>query len=751
MKSLLLILSLISFAAQAHAGTDEVLAKVQKRVHSLRTLNTKLLKIMVSPAAPKQGDTVTLFTQLQSGFQDSEVLLSARLNNVPAALERPTQQMWIHSAGAFSEIRNHQFKVTIYIRDAGEAAELRAAIKAVDLEIASLNDQIDAETDPELRDQLIAQRDLKYSQRSALNQALIDLRTPIGTQQLSFSIAENTLSPDFPRITAVSPTAGPIGGGTTVTVTGANFGSAPTLKIGGVEMTVTSSTSTNITAVTPAFADEGVKTVEVRHTDAGVPKNTFLRNAFFVSASLNEDTNDPPVMGMMLYGILDSGNPTRVAFAAPGSQDPNGQIVSYQWNFGDGTPSRFGDAQGEGSIEHEFLGFGTYTVSVTATDNEGASTVLEQEVTVNSVEIPLSQVQMDQVSGAAPLTVTFTSSVTAVSPVSAVGWSYGDGSGEIGFGSEYLVRTHTFNNPGIYNVFNQVATMTGGYARHIVRVYVGTAPPVGGTEPVAHIRVDGSRQVLLGNSVLLNGTGSFDPNPGAGSLTYSWNLGDFFNCPGDGCSATTASVNHTYGGPGNFFARLEVTGSGGTTSFPHYLEILTVNQGNAPRAVNSISQTEGVVPLNVNFDGTGSYDGDGILTAYSWNFGDYAQCPNGCTSSGATASYNFTSPGVYMVALEVTDDDGNKHTRWDMVTVNAGLVTLGAIKPRSIDTGNISDREIVRRQMMGACGRGDGRACFGLSQMYQEEGDLFRAGEFLDLACLKGYQPACSEIQSGGQ
>lgn len=53
-------------------------------------------------------------------------------------------------------------------------------------------------------------------------------------------------------------------------------------------------------------------------------------------------------------------------FNAAGSYDPDGNIVSYAWDFGDG-------AVGSGSVVSHVFASGTFTVTLTVTDNAGAS------------------------------------------------------------------------------------------------------------------------------------------------------------------------------------------------------------------------------------------------------------------------------------------------------------------------------------------------------------------------------------------
>ena len=66
-------------------------------------------------------------------------------------------------------------------------------------------------------------------------------------------------------------------------------------------------------------------------------------------------------------GADKSGRVNRwISFDGGGSSDPDGSIVSYNWNFGDG-----GTASGV-RVNHRFVQAGTYTVTLTVTDDQGA-------------------------------------------------------------------------------------------------------------------------------------------------------------------------------------------------------------------------------------------------------------------------------------------------------------------------------------------------------------------------------------------
>ncbi|MGN6380142.1 MAG: PQQ-dependent sugar dehydrogenase, partial [Gaiellales bacterium] len=97
----------------------------------------------------------------------------------------------------------------------------------------------------------------------------------------------------------------------------------------------------------------------------------------------------------------------------------------------------------------------------------------------------------------------------------------------------------------------------------------------------------------------------------------------------------------------------------------HRITFTGANQ--PPTAAVTATPTNGPLPLTVSFDGTGSSDPEGHPLTYSWDlngdgtFGD---------ATGPTASYSYTTAGVYHPVLRVTDDQGATDTK--SVTITAG-------------------------------------------------------------------------------
>lgn len=75
-------------------------------------------------------------------------------------------------------------------------------------------------------------------------------------------------------------------------------------------------------------------------------------------------------------------------------------------------------------------------------------------------------------------------------------------------------------------------------------------------------------------------------------------------------------------------------------------------QDHPPVANLAPSSNSALVGTSINFNGTLSYDSDGTVSSWSWNFGD------GSSGVGATTSHTYVSAGNFTVTLTVTDNAG---------------------------------------------------------------------------------------------
>jgi len=178
-----------------------------------------------------------------------------------------------------------------------------------------------------------------------------------------------------------------------------------------------------------------------------------------------------------------------------------------------------------------------------------------------------------------------------------------------------------------------------------------------------------SASLLSGTAPLLvsfDASNSYDPD---GSIvTYEWDFGD-------GAEGTGATLMHAFTTTTvrTFTVTLTVTdNSGGRATSTQSVEVLPAGStgSNPPTARFSANPSYGNSPLTVQFDASLSYDADGTISVYAWDFGD------GSTGAGKTISHTFTAVATtnVTVTLTVTDNGGSTGTTSLVVTVMVPVI-----------------------------------------------------------------------------
>ena len=180
--------------------------------------------------------------------------------------------------------------------------------------------------------------------------------------------------------------------------------------------------------------------------------------------------------------------------------------------------------------------------------------------------------------------------------------------------------------------------------------------------------------------ISFSSAGSLDPD---GSIAkYEWSFGD-------GNSSTVANPTYAYKNPGTYTVRLTVTDN---TNLVTYVTTSATIAAKRPVADAGGPYSGGVDKL-ISFNATGSYDPDGTIDAYFWDFGD------GNNSTKANATHAYTDLGNFTVTLTVTDNHNASTTSstWVYVIANppvadtGGPYTSTAVDPVNFDSSGSHD------------------------------------------------------------
>ncbi|UEM25191.1 PKD domain-containing protein (plasmid) [Skermanella mucosa] len=384
--------------------------------------------------------------------------------------------------------------------------------------------------------------------------------------------------------------------------------------------------------VTHAYAEGGAYPVTLTVDDG-----TGLANAR-ASTAITVTINQPPVAVAGDNRQVCAGDV--VLFDGSKSFDPDGGLLRYGWDFGDGT--------GADTVNptKTYRSGAVYPVTLTVQDESGFDRASHTDRLVVVVdESPIAEAGPDRMV-CANTEVHFDGSQSRDfdGVVNRFTWDFGDGNTG---GGESPV--HVFRRPGSYRVLLTIEGDRGGQCDNTdtdeLAVQVAAAP-------VASI--DAPARIPVGAPA------AFRAGTEGGIAAYRWDFGD-------GTAAEGAEVEHVYAQPGPYVATLSVQPAAEATS----CSAVTVQHriiANAPPVADAGPDRTVATREEVGFDGSLSADPDGAVTRYEWDFGD------GTTGTGMAARHRYAESGTYKVTLTVTDDAGVANstvTDTATVTVNA--------------------------------------------------------------------------------
>ncbi|RKY56438.1 MAG: hypothetical protein DRP96_11255 [Candidatus Neomarinimicrobiota bacterium] len=361
------------------------------------------------------------------------------------------------------------------------------------------------------------------------------------------------------------------------------------------------------------YSQPGKYTVQLTVRDDSELANaeSYLREEITVNA--------PPVAAAELPKVVAANE--LVIMDASSSDDPDGQISEYRWSLGDGS------TKAGVKISHQYAKPGTYSVKLMVIDN--TSTMNNSNETVYPIRVndpPVPDAGGDRLLNESVVTFDAGGSTDSDDEIIEYKWDFGDG--QTGSGRKI---DHVYASPGTYQVTLTVKDASGtktAVQSQTVAITINN-PPV----------ADAGREqiVAIGEKVRLRG--GFSSDSDGKIVSYKWDLGD-------GTLVDGKNVTHKYDKPGVYQVQLTVEDDNGARD----IHTTTVWVNTPP--VANISPVPRVAPgQNVIFYGKMSYDTDGNIEMYEWDFGD-----GSLVQQGETVKHSFKEPGRFTVTLSVKDN-----------------------------------------------------------------------------------------------
>ncbi len=325
--------------------------------------------------------------------------------------------------------------------------------------------------------------------------------------------------------------------------------------------------------------------------------------------------------------------------------DGRNPIVGWSWDYGDSTPIQSYTAP---PFTHTYDSLGTYFIALKVTDSRGCADSVRLRKPLRAVRIS------SQILPGYSFTRCDNSPFTLQAPFAEAGFSYRWNMGD-GTSATTQNITKRYTNTGVYDI-SLVITNNAGCSDTTLRPGMITI-----VNTRAKFSINDSFRTCP--PLLVNFSDS-----SANVVSKVWDFGD-------STSTTSNNPSHFYSYPGNYTAKLTVSGPGGCVDT--FVRRIVVN---GPRGQITSGNQRSCRPYLFSL-GITSQD----AVSYTWDFND----GNTLNTTQATVSHEYQNSGTYFPRVMLVDAAGCKVPIVSSDTLLASTITAGfRMETRnSCDTG----------------------------------------------------------------
>ena len=294
-------------------------------------------------------------------------------------------------------------------------------------------------------------------------------------------------------------------------------------------------------SVQHTYATAGTYDIQLTVTDNDGATNS-------VTQSVTVEAGNALPVGDFFYGHNNQALPMVMQFKAINVSDADGQVVNFDWNFGDGNT-----ASGEEAVNLYFSP-GTFTVTLTLTDDQGGQTVISKEIIASDNQLPIANFDFNPPGSKAPATISFDGSSSS----DPDGHNIIDYTWKVSDGREFKGQNVDidFTDAGEYEVELTVLDELHGFSSTTKTVIITV------TEAPVIVLVINNDDPTAPAVCEFDASGSSDPD--GTIVSFDWEFGD-------GNNGSGSIVTHTYQFPGSYPAKLRVTDSDGDMAIKEFI------------------------------------------------------------------------------------------------------------------------------------------------------------------------------------
>lgn len=352
------------------------------------------------------------------------------------------------------------------------------------------------------------------------------------------------------------------------------------------------------------------------HTYAAIGSYTVQLTVVSNNGCTSSATGTAQVVdGPLPYFTVTNGLEVCVNEVIQINDNSSGQIVGYNWDFGDGFTTT------DLLPTHSYSTSGPFTITLQLTAPDNCASTESVDILVN----PNPEAAFNANQGCENQSTTFSDQSTVTTGFfNRWEWDFGDGVGS----STAEDPTYAYVGVGDFDVTLVVETAAGCTDTIIQQVSVNPTPDVQFT----------ASNSCIGDDVII--TNNTTPNDNT-IAQWDWTFGD-------GNTSPDIQPSHQYNGLGTFTIQLTATSdSGCVASATQDVEVYPY-----PNTDFSFSSFEGCAPFDVVFENESTINPNYAIGSYEWSFGD------GNTSSSESPSNTYTTSGTFDVSLITTTQDG---------------------------------------------------------------------------------------------